>query len=59
MSERHHHHDHRLRDDASVFKERSLNSIVFWRKFEKWVKIIVVVIAILMVIAVIYVYTFG
>ena len=59
MSERHHHHDHRHRDDASLFKERSLNSIEFRRKFEKWLKFIVVVIAILMVMAVIYVYTFG
>ncbi len=55
MSEQHHHHHHR-KDSATRFKERSLNAIVFRRKLEKWLKIILLVIAILMILAVILVY---
>jgi cell division protein FtsL len=55
----HHHHHHRHKDGATRFKERSLNAIVFRRKFEKYLKITLTVIAVLMIIAVIVVYTIG
>ena len=55
----HHHHHHHRKDGATRFKERSLNAIVFRRKFEKYLKIALTVLAILMVLAVIYVYTLG
>ena len=57
MSEHHHHHHHR--DDATRFKERSLNAIVLRRKLEQWGKIALLVIALLMLLAVIFVYTLG
>ena len=57
MSEHHHHHHHR--DDATRFKERSLNAIVLRRKLEKWGKIALLAIALLMLLAVIFVYAFG
>ena len=60
MSEHQHHHHHRHhKDGATSFKERSLNAIVFRRKFEKYLKITLTVIAVLMVLAVIVVYTIG
>ena len=60
MSEHQHHHHHRHhKDGATRFKERSLNAIVFRRKFEKYLKIALTVIAVLMVLAVIVVYTIG
>ena len=60
MPEHQHHHHHRHhKDGATSFKERSLNAIVFRRKFEKYLKIALTVLAILMVLAVIYVYTLG
>ncbi|MBO4564000.1 MAG: hypothetical protein J5720_01040 [Bacteroidaceae bacterium] len=55
----HHHHHHHKKDGASRFKERSLNAIVFRRKFEKWLKIALIIIALLMLAAVIYVYLLG
>lgn len=55
----HHHHHHHRKDGATRFKERSLNAIVFRRKFEKYLKIALTVIAVLMVLAVIVVYTIG
>lgn len=57
MSEHHHHHHHK--DDATRFKERSLNAIVLRRKLEKWGKIVLLVLAILMLLAVIFVYVLG
>ena len=57
MSEHHHHHHHK--DDATRFKERSLNAIVLRRKLEQWGKIALLVIALLMLLAVIFVYTLG
>ena len=57
MSEHHHHHHHR--DDATRFKERSLNAIVLRRKLEKWGKIALLVLALLMLLAVIFVYALG
>ena len=61
MSEQqhHHHHHHHHKDSATLFKERSLNAIVFQRKAEKWGKIFLLVIAILMILAVVFVYLFG
>ena len=52
----HHHHHHHRKDSATRFKERSLNAIVFRRKFEKYLKLALTVIAILMIFAVVYVY---
>ena len=44
-------------DDATRFKEQSLNSIVFRQKLEKWGKIFLIIVAMLMVLAVVYVYS--
>lgn len=55
MTKHHHHH----KDDATRFKERSLNAIVLRRKLEKWGKIALLAIAILMLLAVIFVYALG
>ena len=51
MAEHHHHHNHR--DSSSEFKRKSLNSIVFRKKFEKGLKITLVVIAIIMAVGVV------
>lgn len=60
MSEQqHHHHHHHRKDDASRFKERSLNAIAWRRKAEKWLKIVVTAIAIIMVITVGLAYVIG
>ena len=60
MSEQqHHHHHHHHKDSATLFKERSLNAIVFQRKAEKWGKIFLLVIAIIMILAVAFVCTMG
>lgn len=58
MAEHHHHHRHH-KDDATRFKERSLNAIVLRRKMEKWGKIALLIVAIIMMIAVVVVYRFG
>lgn len=55
MAEHHHHHHHH-KDDATRFKERSLNAIVLRRQLEKWGKIALLVVAIFMILAVVYVY---
>ena len=55
----HHHHHHHHKDDASRFKERSLNAIVLRRKLEKWLKVAVSILTILMILATLYVYTLG
>lgn len=55
MAEHHHHHHHH-KDNATRFKERSLNAIVFRRQLEKWGKIALLVVAIFMILAVVYVY---
>lgn len=55
MSEHNHHHHHK-KDDASRFKEKSLNSIVFRRKFNKWLKIIMTAVAVLMMCVAVIVY---
>lgn len=55
----HHHHHHHHKDDATRFKERSLNAIVLRRKLEKWLKIAVMILALFMVLATLYVYILG
>ena len=57
--QQHHHHHHHHKDDATRFKERSLNAIVLRRKLEKWLKIAVMILALLMVLATLYVYLLG
>ena len=52
------HHRHH-KDDATRFKERSLNAIVLRRRIEKWLKVFLCIIAVAMVFLVIYVYRFG
>ena len=59
MSEQHHHHHHHHKDNATRFKERSLNAIVLRRQMEKWGKIALLVVALLMIAAVGYVYLLG
>lgn len=59
MVNSHHHHHHHHKDDATRFKERSLNAIVIRRKLEKYLKLALVIIAVFMILAVIYVYTLG
>ena len=54
-SHHHHHHD----DYASRFKRKSLNSIAFRRKFDKWLKIALFVVSILMLVFVAAAYLFG
>ena len=54
-SHHHHHHD----DFASRFKRRSLQSIEFRRKFEKWLKIGLFALALLMILLVLAAYLFG
>ena len=51
----HSHHD----DYASRFKRKSLNSIAFRRKADKWLKIALFVVSILMLIFVAAAYLFG
>lgn len=52
MTKHHHHH----KDDATRFKERSLNAIALRRQLEKWGKIVLLVVAVIMILSVIYVY---
>ena len=60
MSDQHkHQHHHHHKDDATKFKERSLNAIVLRRNLEKWGKIALLIVAIIMIIAVIIVYALG
>lgn len=51
----HHHHQ----DSSSQFKERSLRSIAFRRKADKWLKITLFFIAILMILLVIAAHLWG
>ena len=55
----HHHHHHHKKDGATRFKERSLNAIVFRRKFEKYLKLSLIVLSLLLVLAVLFLYTIG
>ena len=51
----HHHHE----DYASRFKRKSLNSIVFRRKLDKWFKLGLLGVAVFMIILVFAAYLFG
>ena len=53
-----HHHHHHI-DYASRFKRKSLQSIEFRRKFDKWLKIILLVLAIFMLLLLLLAYLFG
>lgn len=60
MSEQQHHHHHSHHDDyASRFKRKSLQSIEFRRKAEKWLKIFLLIVALFMIVLVIAAYLFG
>lgn len=60
MSEQQHHtHHHHREDDATKFKKRSLQSIAFRRKLDKWLKVILFVVAILMVLLVVLSFIIG
>jgi hypothetical protein len=61
MSEQqHHHHHHSHHDDyASRFKRKSLQSIAFRRKADKWLKIILFFVALFMIALVLAAYLFG
>ena len=61
MSEQHHHeHSHHHHDDyASQFKKKSLQSIAFRRKLDKWLKIGLLALAVLMMLLVVLAYLFG
>ena len=54
-SHHHHHHD----DYASRFKRKSLQSIEFRRKADKWLKIILFFVALFMIALVFASYLFG
>lgn len=60
MSDHQHHtHHHHREDDATKFKKRSLQSIAFRRKLDKWLKIILFVVAILMILLVVLSFIIG
>ena len=62
MSEQHHHehsHHHHHDDYASQFKKKSLQSIAFRRKLDKWLKIGLLALAIIMMLLVVLAYLFG
>ena len=60
MENNHHHHHHHHHDDyASQFKRKSLNSIEFRRKLDKWLKLALFALAILMVLLVAIAFIFG
>ena len=54
-SHHHHHHD----DYASRFKRKSLNSIAFRRKADKWLKLVLLGVAVFMILLVFAAYLFG
>ena len=54
-SHHHHHHD----DYASRFKRKSLQSIAFRRRADKWLKIILFFVALFMIVLVFASYLFG
>ena len=55
----HHHHHHHRDDYASRFKRRSLQSIEFRRKADKWLKIALLVLSAVMMLIVVIAYLFG
>ena len=59
-TQEHTHHHHHHRDDyASRFKKRSLQSIEFRRKADKWLKISLLVLSVVMMLTVVIAYLFG
>ena len=59
MSEHHHSHHSHHDDYASRFKRKSLQSIEFRRKADKWLKIFLLIVALFMIVLVIAAYLFG
>ena len=60
MAEQQQHHHHHHHDDyATRFKRKSLQSIEFRRKADKWLKIALMILAILMILLVITATLFG
>ena len=59
QQQHHHHHNHHHDDYASRFKRKSLQSIEFRRKADKWLKIALMILAILMILLVITATLFG
>ena len=57
-SSSHHHHSHHD-DYASRFKRKSLQSIEFRRKADKWLKIILLIVALFMIALVAASFLFG
>ena len=55
----HHHHHHHRDDYASRFKRKSLQSIAFRRKADKWLKIALLVLSAVMMLIVVIAYLFG
>lgn len=55
----HRHHHHQNRDEASIFKHKSIKAIEHRKLLEKWLKITLIVMAIIMGIAVVAAYTIG
>ena len=60
QTQEHSHHHHHHRDDyASRFKKKSLQSIAFRRKADKWLKISLLVLSVVMMLIVVIAYLFG
>lgn len=60
QNQEHSHHHHHHRDDyASRFKRKSLQSIEFRRKADKWLKIALLVLSAVMMLIVVIAYLFG
>ena len=60
QTQEHSHHHHHHRDDyASRFKKKSLQSIEFRRKADKWMKIALLILSLVMMLIVVIAYLFG
>ena len=59
QTQAHHHHHHHHDDYATRFKRKSLQSIEFRRKADKWLKIILMLLALLMILLVLLATFFG
>lgn len=55
----HGHHHHRRKDNASIFKERSLRAIALRKKAEKILKVGMIILAIIMGTLVVLSYVIG
>ena len=51
-----HHHHHHHDDFASRYKRKNLRGIIFRRKAEKWLKLLLLFVAMVMVAIVVYLY---